>query len=122
MSWIIIKYSHPLDQIWSKAMAEVDDAQDAIDALPDGYSDEEIDALVDKHSTAAQAILALPARNVADCIYKLDLTGPLDGGQIVWADRDAITNEALTLIDAAVARGAKLKARLNPEILEGIAI
>lgn len=121
MTWIILKQPHPLDGIWSAAMIAVDDAQDAIDALPSPYTNEEIDGLVDKHSAAAMAVLALPARDVADCIYKLDLTGPLEGGQIVWADRDAITSEALGLIDAGVSRGAKLMSAM-PDLLEEVAL
>lgn len=120
MTWIIFKQPHPLDALWSLAMAAVDEAHEAVEALRENYTNEEMDALVDKHSDAAQAVLALPARNVADCIYKLDLTGPLDGCQLVWADRNAITDEALSLIDAAVSRGEKLKKSM-PDILEGVA-
>lgn len=121
MTYIILKQPHPLDAIWSAAMVAVDEAQDAIDDLPSEYKDEEIDALVDKHMVATLAVLALPSRHVADCIYKLDLTGPLDGCQIVGTDRHAITVEALALIDASISRGAKLKT-LNPEFLEGVVI
>ncbi|MAM37251.1 MAG: hypothetical protein CL949_01805 [Erythrobacter sp.] len=121
MSWIVLKQPHPLDGIWSVAMAAVEEAQAAIDALASPYTNGEIDALVDKHSAAAQALLALPARDVADCITKLDLTGPLDGGQIMWADRNAITNEMLTLIDAAVHRGEKIK-KIMPDFLEGVTL
>lgn len=121
MSWIIFTQPHPLDGLWTIAMNAVEDAQDAIDDLPEPYTNEEVDALVDKHSEAAQALLALPARHVADCIMKLDLTGPLEGGQIIWADRSAIISEMLTLIDAGIARGAKLKA-INPDFLEGVTV
>lgn len=121
MNWIILKQPHPLDGLWSIAMAAVDEAQAAIDALPSPYTNEAIDALVDKHSEASQALLALPARHVADCITKLELTGPLDGCQIVWADRDAIINEMLTLIDAAVHRGEKIK-KIMPDFLEGVTL
>lgn len=119
MTFIILKQPHPLDDIWSAAMIAVDDAQEAIDALPSPYTNEEIDALVDRHTAATLAALALPARNVADCIYKLDLTGPLDSGPMAGCDRNAITGEALALIDAGISRGAKLNA-LNPDFLEGV--
>jgi hypothetical protein len=121
MTWIILKQSHPLDAIWSAAMIAVDDAQEAIDALPSPYTNEEIDALVDQHTAAALAVLALPARGVADCIYKLDLTGPLDAGQMMGTDRNAITAEALALIDAGISRGAKLMSAM-PDLLEEVAL
>ncbi|MAN12137.1 MAG: hypothetical protein CMN63_06950 [Sphingobium sp.] len=121
MSWIIIKQPHPLDSIWSVAMAAVNDAQDAIDALPSPYTDEEIDALVNSHTAAAQAVIALPARGLVDCIYKMNLTGPMDSGPAAGFDRDAIISEALSLIDAGVSRGNRL---LNavPGLLEGVSL
>lgn len=121
MTYIILTQPHPLDAIWSAAMIAVDDAQDAIDDLPEPYTDEEIDALVDRHTAVALAALALPARHVADCLYKLSLTGPLDACQQRDTDRDAIITEALGLIDVGVGRGAKLKA-LNPDFLEGVTL
>ena len=121
MSYIILKQPHPLDAIWTHAMAMVDDAQTAIDDLPESYTNAEIDTLVDCHTEAALAVIALPARHPADCIFKLDLTGPLDSGPMAGCDRSAIITEALGLIDAAIARGAKLKA-LNPDFLEGVTL
>lgn len=121
MTYIILKQPHPLDGIWSAAMSAVDDAQDAIDALPSPYTNDAIDALVDNHTAAALAVIALPARNAADCIYKLDLTGPLDSGPMVGCDRAAIITEALSLIDAGVSRGVKLMSAM-PDLLEQVAL
>jgi hypothetical protein len=121
MTYIILKRPHPLDGIWSGAMSAVDDAQDAIDALASPYTNDAIDALVDRHTAAALAVIALPARNAADCIYKLDLTGPLDSGPMVGCDRAAIITEALSLIDAGVLRGAKLMSAM-PDLLEEVAL
>ncbi|MFY9350515.1 MAG: hypothetical protein WBL20_19220 [Sphingobium sp.] len=121
MSWIIFPQPHPLDGLWLIAMEAIEKAQDAIDALPEPYTNEEVDALVDKHSEAVQALLALPARHVADSITKLHLTGPLAGAQIIWAAREAIVSEMLTLIDAGLHRGRKLK-EINPEFLEGVTV
>lgn len=121
MTYIILKQPHPLDGIWSAAMIAVDDAHEAIDALPSPYTNEEIDALVDKHTAAVLALIALPARNAADCIYKLDLTGPLDSGPMAGCDRAAIITEALSLINVGVSRGAKLMSAM-PDLLEEVAI
>ncbi|WP_416463229.1 hypothetical protein [Sphingomonas sp. VDB2] len=121
MTWIIIKQPHPLDAIWSHAMTAVDLAQTAIDDLPDPYTNEEIDALVDVHTAAALAVIALPARDVADCISKLDLTGPMTAGPLVGTDRTAIINEMLDLIDVGLSQGAKLKAAV-PGLLEGVTL
>lgn len=121
MTYIILTQPHPLDAIWSHAKEKVDDAQTAIDNLPEPYTNDEIDALVDKHIEAAIVVLALPARDVDDCIFKLDLTGPLNGAPLADFDRSAITAEALALLSAAIARGTKLKT-LNPEFLEGVTL
>lgn len=121
MTYIIIKQPHPLDAIWSHAMEMADEAQDAIDALSQPYTNEEVDPLVEKRMAAALAVIALPARNIADCIYKLDLTGSLDDPPFVGCDRAAIITEALGLIDVGTSRGAKLLKGL-PGLLEGVSL
>ncbi|WP_311270518.1 hypothetical protein [Sphingobium sp. WCS2017Hpa-17] len=119
MTYIILKQLHPLDAIWSHATRAVELAQAAIDDLPEPYTNEEIDALVDVHTAASMAVLALPARNVADCISKLDLTGPITGCPLVGTDRSAILNEMLDLIDLGISDGAKLIEQ-RPDLLGGV--
>ncbi|MBA4091416.1 MAG: hypothetical protein C0494_12620 [Sphingobium sp.] len=121
MTDIIITQPHPLDAIWSQATEAVEDAQSAIDALPNPYTDEEIDPLVMTHLKAVGVVLALPARNLSDCLYKMDKAGLLDGARLVDFDHDVVVQETFAVLNAAVARGTKLKA-LNPEFLEGVTL
>lgn len=69
MSWIILKQPHPLDAIWSKSFEEVSDAQRALDALGDDYTNAQADAASDALTAAIQVIMALPARTLGVGAY-----------------------------------------------------
>lgn len=107
MSWIIIKRPHPLDRVWSRAIADVEAANSAMDALGDDFTDEQLDAAGAVRTEAIMTVMALPARSIDDSIYKLDLAG-IDGGHLrTDCDPSAIMNEMLSVLDTAVGRGAR---------------
>tara|TARA_R110000868_G_scaffold305573_7_gene566627 strand:- start:10942 stop:11313 length:372 start_codon:yes stop_codon:yes gene_type:complete len=121
MTWIIIRQPHPLDIIWSKAFEDVSDAQSALDALGDDYTNAQADAATDAITAAIQVIMALPARTLSDSLIKLDLAGVDGSGDSIRCDCDvlAIMNEATGLLDAGIARGSKLMSVI-PDLLEGV--
>lgn len=113
MTYIIIKQPHPLDKIWTAAFDAIDAANDAMDELGSDFTDEELKKAGDLRTEAIMAIMALPARNLSDSIYKLDLAG-IDGGTCRDdCDMRAIMNEATDLLDVAISRGRKLKSELS---------
>lgn len=96
MTWAIIKSPHPLDAIWSRASEDLDAANDLIDGREEAIT------------AATMAIMALPARNLGDCILKLDCAGIDTPNPRTDCDLQALMNEACGLIDTAVARGRSL--------------
>ncbi len=121
MTCVILPRSHPLDAIWSHATAAVESAQNAIDDLQMPYANEQMDPLVEAHCSAVFAVMALPARNLHDALLKMSLSGPLDCSPMDGIDRDAILNEALSLLEAATGRGSKLL-KAVPGLLEGVSL
>lgn len=108
MTYTITKTPHPLDAIWSDAAEAYSDAvsaRDALDTLGEGCTDEQIDAAADAVTAAIMTIMALPARNVADSLFKLDCAGIDDGNIRTDCDPSAIINEANDVLNAAIARG-----------------
>jgi predicted metal-dependent hydrolase len=103
-AYIIIPRStpHPLDTVWTFAKERLEVADEAIDALGDDYSDEEIDPLVDVRTLAVASIQALPARNIDDMMFKLNAA--LGDGDLVGADCSvgAIIDETLALITSSM--------------------
>lgn len=107
MIYTITKSPHPLDAIWGDATEALCDADAAMDALGDNYTDEQLNAASEVRTAAIMTIMALPARNVADSLYKLDLAG-IDSGHIrTDCDPSAIINEANAVLNAALARGSQ---------------
>lgn len=121
MSWITIKRAHPLDGVWSQAMEAVSDAQAAADNQPADFTDAQNDALCGVLLDAIAVVMALPARDVSDSLYKLDLSGLGEDGPLTRFDQNEIMREALAVNDAAITRGAKLL-RCLPDLLEEVAI
>ena len=121
MTSIIITRPHPLDRIWEQAVEAVSDAHHAVENQPRGFTNEENDALNEVLIDAISVVMALPARHVADSLYKLDLTGLADTGHLICFDQRAVFQEGLAVMEAAIARGAKLKKEL-PDVLEGVAL
>ena len=121
MTYIILTQPHPLDAIWTLAVEAVHKARVAVDAQPPDFTDEDNNALCSVLIDAIAVVIALPARHVEDSLYKLDMSGLGADGPLSDFDHDAILQEGLSLIDAAIARGAKIKA-LNPEFLEGVTL
>jgi hypothetical protein len=122
MSWIILTQPHPLDRFWSDAIEAVDKAQSAMDALGSDFTDEALAVVAADLSDAIRALMALPARSPSDSLYKLKLAGvDNDHAPRVDCDFDAIMNEATSVLDVAVARGAILKAS-DPDLLEGVTL
>lgn len=121
MTSIIITQPHPLDKIWEQAVEAVSDAQHAIEGTPKDYTNEEIDALVEVLQDAVAVVIALPARHVADSLYKLDLSGLADEGHLNAFDQRAIFQEGISVMDAAIGRGAKLTKEL-PDLLLGVTL
>lgn len=100
MTWAIIKLPHPLDGVWSRVCEDLDAANE----LENGSEE--------ATTAAIMTIMALPARDLADSLYKLDCVG-IDGPTPRSdCDLQAIMNEACGLIDAAMERGR----RLSPQI------
>ncbi|PZR78057.1 MAG: hypothetical protein DI537_42545 [Stutzerimonas stutzeri] len=108
MTYAIIKYPHPLDDLWSFAMEAVEKAEAAVDDLKKPYTDAEIDKLVEVRNRAVDAALALPARNLSDTLYKLNVSGICDH-VTVSADGSAILNEALSVLEDGMERGRDLQ-------------
>tara|TARA_R110000787_G_scaffold208846_8_gene318933 strand:+ start:21287 stop:21655 length:369 start_codon:yes stop_codon:yes gene_type:complete len=120
MSWVIIKQPHPLDAIWSQAVEAYSDAEHALDNLQSPFTDEENNALVAAVGDAVQVIMALPARNLSDSLFKLDIAGVENADGIRFdCDAAAIMSEARALLEKAMGRGARL-ARDIPDMLEGV--
>lgn len=108
MTWIIFKQPHVLDKVWNDARAALREADSAMDGLGDNYTDEQINAAGAVRMDAIQAILALPARNISDSLYKLDCCGIHDCHLINDCDPSAIMDEARDLLNAAVVQGQRL--------------
>ncbi|MFC3442760.1 hypothetical protein ACFOKF_16415 [Sphingobium rhizovicinum] len=121
MSWIILKQPHPLDAIWSQAMEAVSDAQHAVDAQPEDFSDAQNDALCAVLLKAIAVVIALPARDLSDSLVKLDLSGLGEDGPLSDFDHHEIMREACALADAAIVRGGKLL-KAVPNLLEGVTL
>lgn len=122
MTCIILSQPHALDAIWSQAVEAYSDAEHALDNLPTPFANEENDALVAAVGRAVQVIMALPARNLSDSLFKLDIAGVESADGIRFdCDAAAIMNEARALLEKATGRGAKLK-QINPEFLEGVTL
>ena len=121
MSWIIIKQPHPLDEVWRYACQQREAAQDAVDALPDGTSQEQEDAASAALYAAEMAIIGLPARNFSDCVVKLTVSGLETGDVLTGCDPTTIVNEMTSVMDAAIHRGEKLR-RDVPGLLEGVSL
>jgi hypothetical protein len=110
MIYTITQQPHPLDAIWEAAAEAWSDATAAMDALGSDFEDSELDAAGQKVTEALHVLLSLPARNVADSIYKLYASGiEQSGGARTDCDVSAIMNEALDLLDEATARGRALE-------------
>lgn len=105
MTYTIIKHPHPLDAIWSQAIEDYSDACSAIEGFPDNFADEQLDAAGAVRTAAILAIMALPARNLADSLFKLDCAGVDSGNIRSDCDPTAILNEAVHIHDEACARG-----------------
>lgn len=116
MTWIIFKQHHPLDKVWSDAVEALSDADSAMEALGDVYTDDQINAAGAVRMDAIRTILALPARNISDSLYKLDCCGIDDGHLINDCDPAAIMDEARDLLDSAIAQGRGLIAVARGEL------
>lgn len=120
MSWIILTQPHPLDCFWSDALRAVENAQTALDDLGKGVTDEALEHAASDLTAAIRALMALPARNPSDSLYKLMLAGvDNDHAPRTDCDFDAIMNEATAVLDAAIAQGAAMLS-IEPGLLEGI--
>lgn len=120
MTCIILSRPHVLDAIWSQAVEAYSDAEHALDNLPTPFTDEDNNALVAAVGDALQVIMALPARNLSDSLFKLDIAG-VEGADGIRFDCDAaaIMSEARALLEQAMGRGARLT-RAIPDMLEGV--
>ncbi len=110
MTYTIITTPHPLDDIWELAALAVEKAEADINALGDDYEDEQLDAAVEVLNRAVLAICALPARNLADTLYKCSVSGIWNGKCLNDVSASAIFNEADDLLDAALGRGREMQA------------
>jgi len=109
MTYVIIKEPHPLDKVWGAAIEAVEQANGRMELLGSDFTDAELDAAGDVRTAAILTVLALPARNLSDSLYKLDLAG-IDGGHLRNdCDPSAIINEANDVLNAALRRGHDMK-------------
>lgn len=122
MTYIVFTQPHALDAIWSQAVEVFHNAGVAMDDLGGDFTNEELDTVANDFAAAVQVIMALPARHLSDSLFKLDCAG-IDGPDGIRPDCDAtaIMNEANKLLDAAIARGTKLK-KVMPDFLEGVTL
>lgn len=120
MTCIILSQPHALDAIWSQAVEAYSDAEHALDNLPTPFTDEDNNALVAAVGDALQVIMALPARNLSDSLFKLDIAGVENADGIRFdCDAAAIMSEARALLEQAMGRGARLT-RDIPDLLAGV--
>ena len=120
MTCIILSQPHPLDPIWSQAVEAYSDAEHALDNLQSPFTDEENNALVAAVGDAIKVIMALPARNLSDSLFKLDIAGVENTDGIRFdCDAAAIMSEARALLEQGMGRGATLT-RDIPHLLEGV--
>ncbi|MFX4086136.1 hypothetical protein ACKU27_13645 [Sphingobium yanoikuyae] len=108
MTWIITTPPHPLDEVWSNAIKALSDADEAMERLGEDATDNQLNAVGDVRSDTITEILALPSRNVSDCLFKLECCGVAEGHLINDCDPAAIMDEAKDLLDAAIAKGCGL--------------
>jgi len=106
---IIIKQPHPLDMVWRDLPEIVGDAFDAIESLPDGTPNEEVDRAVDAAVEKLEAMLALPARGVEDILAKLDLLHA-PGGPRTNFDMQVLIEEFCNVVNAGLQAGKSLQA------------
>lgn len=103
MTWAVIKTPHPLDAVWERASEDLDNAN-------------ELAVGSEEATTAAiMTIMALPARNLADSILKLDCVGIDRTNPRTDCNLKAIMEEACALIDAAVTLGRRQFPHLQKE-------
>ena len=121
MTSIIIKQPHPLDRLWTLINLDLEQADDALEALPDDCSNEERDAAVDHRLSIVHAMMALPARHLDDCLAKLTASGCEHGDEVSGCNVREILNEAVQVMDAAMSRGGKLL-KAVPGLLEGVSL
>jgi len=118
---IIIKQPHPLDRLWTLINLDLEQADDALEALPDDCSNEERDAAVDHRLSVIHAMMALPARHLDDCLIKLTASGCEDGDSLPGCNVRDIINEATALLGDGIWRGNKLL-KAVPGLLEGVTL
>lgn len=120
MTCIILSQPHALDAIWAQAVEAYSDAEHALDHLPTPFTDDDNNALVAAVGDAIQVIMALPARNLSDSLFKLDIAGVENADGIRFdCDAAAIMSEARALLEQAMGRGARLT-RDIPDLLAGV--
>lgn len=79
MTYSIAKQAHPLDDIWSHAQELHSDCVLAFEKVKDHEDEAVYNAAGDARDRATHAIMALPARNLGDTLYKLTVSGFWDG-------------------------------------------
>lgn len=124
MTSIIIKQPHPLDRLWTLINLDLEQADDALEALPDDCSSEDRDAAVFHRLNVIHAMMALPARHLDDCLAKLTASGCEDGDSLPGCNVRDILNEATDVLSAGIQRGAKLvnSAPGWRSLLEGVSL
>lgn len=105
MTCIIIDQPHPLDAIWEHAYALEEKANCANEEALRSGDEERACETLERWCDAVYAILALPARNMSDCLEKLRLSGICDDGLLAGADGDAIFKEAIAVLSEGARRG-----------------
>lgn len=111
MTYTITTQPHPLDGIWSLAKDRWESADTAVSALGSSFEDHELDAAGALLTEAVQGICALPARNLSDTFFKLNITGVWDGQPRNDVDIPGILLEGMELLEAALTRGRRENAR-----------
>ncbi|WIA57798.1 hypothetical protein N6H05_08380 [Sphingobium sp. WTD-1] len=119
MTSIIIKQPHPLDRLWTLINLDLEQADDALEALPEDCSDEDRDAAVNHRLDVIHAMMALPARHMDDCLTKLIASGCEGGDSLPGCNVREILNEATRVMDAGLSHGVRLL-KAAPGLLEGV--
>lgn len=112
MTYTITTGPHPLDKVWSDAIEAMHNAQCDMEAAK---TDGEMNAVAARITEAFLTLMALPARNLSDCLYKFDVAGVDHGCFRNDCDPHALLEEAHDVLNAAIVRGSALQAEKQSE-------
>ena len=118
------------DDEWGKALARFQQAQTILDSARSEPDEDAYDALLDSHTDALCALLALPAPDLAGIAAKLDvivpqltwaLTGSEDCLEILRRDARRLAAAQLKWIRTKITKARRVRARFSPQAIPSAA-